>query len=346
MITTIEIENLRGIRHGRLEGLRPLTILTGPNACGKSAVLDALLIGAGSELGEALGRAVARHPRTLNGARWLVHRSGTKAIVRLEDEEVGWESRLQWTENCPTDLQTKLEARGARGPFSAIGLQDQELTYSSRVRHKLTLGFSLDNEYEVGSGITVAGSSDPRTRRFTSLADPGLPTQLHPLFSKVYQEGRREAVEELIATLVSDFVRLDILTEGEDSPVLHITTKERSVPVSLSGDGIQAFVQLALQIAVAPEGLVLVEEPEVYQHPKAIWQSARAILANVRRGVQMALTTHSLELIDALLAQAEDGDQEGMVLFNLLLEDGELKVGRRAGEEIAFARETLENDLR
>lgn len=345
MITTIEIENLRGIRRGRLEGFGPLTILTGPNACGKSAILDALLIGASSEPGEAVGRAVARHPRTLNGARWLVHRSGTKTSVKLEDEAVGWESRLQWTENCPTALQAKLEARGARGPFSALGFQEQELTYSSHVRHSLTVGFSLDNEYEL-SGATVADSSGPRLRCFTGLADPGLPTQLHPLFSKVYQEGRREAVEALIGTLVSDFVRLDILTEGEDSPVLHITTKERSVPVSLSGDGIQAFVQLALEIAVAPEGLVLVEEPEVYQHPKAIWQSARAILANVRRGVQMVLTTHSLELIDALLAQAEDADQEGMVLFNLLLEDGELKVGRRAGEEIAFARETLENDLR
>lgn len=345
MITTIEIENLRGIREGRLEGLGPLTILTGPNACGKSAVLDALLIGASSEPWEAVGWAVARHPRSLNGARWLVHRSTKQSRLRVEDEATWWESQLRWASTQEPDL---LESSGAKAPFSIIQLK--EILASSdpeSPRRESQVVFGLDNSYDTGiEPPPIPGFSDVPNRVHAVLVDPGLPKQLHPTFSKVYQEGRREDVEELIATLVPDFVRLEILTEGEDSPVLHIATKERSVPVSLSGDGIQAFVQLALEIAVAPDGLVLVEEPEVYQHPKAIWQSARAILANVRRGVQMVLTTHSLELIDALLAQAEDEDQEGMVLFNLLLEDGQLKVGRRAGEEIAFARETLERDLR
>lgn len=88
------------------------------------------------------------------------------------------------------------------------------------------------------------------------------------------------------------------------------------------------------------------EEPEVYQHPKAIWQSAKVILLNMRRGVQTVLTTHSLELIDALLAEASADDLEKMSVFNLMLEDGKLSSGRRAGKEIAFARQTLENDLR
>ncbi|MGH7340867.1 MAG: hypothetical protein ACREKH_10295, partial [Candidatus Rokuibacteriota bacterium] len=90
----------------------------------------------------------------------------------------------------------------------------------------------------------------------------------------------------------------------------------------------------------------VVEEPEVYQHPKAIRQGARVLLANVRRGVQMILSTHSLELIDALLAEASGEDLDRVALFNLRLDDGELKAGRRSGAEIAFARQTLENDLR
>ena len=45
MITSVSIENLRGIREGRLDGLAPLTVLVGPNGSGKSTVLDALLIG-------------------------------------------------------------------------------------------------------------------------------------------------------------------------------------------------------------------------------------------------------------------------------------------------------------
>ena len=45
------------------------------------------------------------------------------------------------------------------------------------------------------------------------------------------------------------------------------------------------------------------EEPEVHMHPGAIRQCARAILAAVRRGIQIVLSTHSLELIDALLSR-------------------------------------------
>jgi predicted ATPase len=70
MIDAIEIENLRGIRHGRLDGLKPLTILTGPNASGKSTVLDALLIAATRSLKRRWGgpssvgdEAVARELR-------------------------------------------------------------------------------------------------------------------------------------------------------------------------------------------------------------------------------------------------------------------------------------------
>ena len=46
MIRHLEVSNLRGFRHFRLEGLTALTMITGRNGCGKSTVLDALLIGA------------------------------------------------------------------------------------------------------------------------------------------------------------------------------------------------------------------------------------------------------------------------------------------------------------
>lgn len=48
----------------------------------------------------------------------------------------------------------------------------------------------------------------------------------------------------------------------------------------------------------------MVEEPEVYQHPRSIRQQARALLAAMRRGVQLVVTTHSLELIDEVVSEA------------------------------------------
>jgi predicted ATPase len=204
------------------------------------------------------------------------------------------------------------------------------------------VAFGVDNSFEMKPGAGQGKFDVP----FVRIVDSGLPVPLHQTFTHIARTGRRDDVYELLSALVPDFGQLEILVEDDDSPSLYLTSAGRSVPVGLAGDGVQAFVQLALEIAVAPEGLVLVEEPEVYQHPKAIWQTAKVLLANMRRGVQMVITTHSLELIDAILSEASEDDLGNIALFNLKLVDGELEHGRRVGEEIAFARQTLENDLR
>lgn len=104
MITSIEIENLRGIRSGRLEGLTPLTILTGPNltgpnASGKSTVLDALLIAASPAPGEAVVHAVQRHPVVSDGAEWLFGPSGrTVKFVVGTTSGSSWKRELKWVE--------------------------------------------------------------------------------------------------------------------------------------------------------------------------------------------------------------------------------------------------------
>lgn len=340
MITSIEIENLRGIRTGRLDGLAPLTVLTGPNACGKSTVLDALLIAASPDPADAVGRAVRRHPAVAGSARWLFLRDERKARIKVATAPgQTWERRLEWFEHCSEELLEELIRRRSPPPYSMIHSEENKLADDAADGWT---AFGGDNQYEAKRG----GGAGLSTVPFVRLVDPGVAIPLHRTFTEVTQAGRRDAVEELLAELIPGFERLEIVALTETDFGLGVTKNGSSVPLGLSGDGIQAFGQLALEIAVAPQGLVLVEEPEVYQHPKAIRQSARALLANVRRGVQMVLTTHSLELIDALLAEADKRDLSGMALFNLALDKGELRSGRRAGTEIAFARETLENDLR
>lgn len=228
---------------------------------------------------------------------------------------------------------------GEGPPFSVVNVTEPALADGALDGWT---AFGGDNQYEAQRSGGHGLSPVP----FVRLVDPGLPIPLHATFSAAIKAGRRDLVHELLADLLSGFERLEIIDLGERDFGLAVTRNGLSVPVGLSGDGIQAFVQLALEIAIVPNGLALVEEPEVYQHPKAIHESARALVANVRRGVQVVLTTHSLELIDALLVASGEEGLGSMALFSLKLEQGELTSGRRTGEEIAFARETLETDLR
>jgi recombinational DNA repair ATPase RecF len=55
MIRSVEFENLRGVRAGKVEGLSELSILVGPNNCGKTTTLEALLLAASdTSFGETL----------------------------------------------------------------------------------------------------------------------------------------------------------------------------------------------------------------------------------------------------------------------------------------------------
>ncbi len=44
MIENIEIENFRGIRRGRIDGLSRVNLFFGKNNCGKSSLLEALFL--------------------------------------------------------------------------------------------------------------------------------------------------------------------------------------------------------------------------------------------------------------------------------------------------------------
>ena len=136
------------------------------------------------------------------------------------------------------------------------------------------------------------------------------------------------------------------LLEERGQTQLYATFADGALPVALAGDGLQAFLQIALGVAAVPAGLALVEEPEVFQHPGSLTRTAQVLWAGVHRGVQVVVTTHSLELIDRILASAGEGDLDQLTVFNLALDDGELRASRFEGVDLPQVRGELESDLR
>jgi hypothetical protein len=69
MIHQLTLTDFRGIRAGTLGDFAPLTVLVGPNGCGKSTVLDALLLGATQRPLDAFARILGRRPEVEDQAR-------------------------------------------------------------------------------------------------------------------------------------------------------------------------------------------------------------------------------------------------------------------------------------
>lgn len=324
MIRGVKIQHLRGIREGELAELSPLTVLVGPNSAGKSTILDALFIGAFPKTEIAVGMVVKRRQGARQGARWLFWRGDEqgKPVVELASEAGTRRCELSMR-NPPNEIVCVIGS--SRG--GTVFKSDNSFA-------PIHGGFAVDLPVK---DITEVRLVEPR--------EGGVSTPMHDLYSRAVQTGHRAALKDLISAVVPGLQSIEILTEGGE-PVLHLVLEDYSVPAGLLGDGVQALLRQSFELAAKPGGVVLLEEPEVHEHPSAIAQTAKAIVTSVRRGVQVILTTHSLELIDALLAEMTGEDVDKLSVYRLKLDGGKLLYSRLSGAMVQLAREDIGDDLR
>ncbi len=332
MISSVEIQGLRGIRTGELKEFTPLVILVGPNASGKSTVLEAILVGGSPTPGDAIGRSVRRHRGITRGYRWLLWKSGssdpTQVTVRT-DTGASRRCELCLDQESPDTHR--------------IGCRFVDIHVGSQGSFEVVVNFGSNNTYDNPriyrplDGVPEVRLIEPHTT--------DLQTPLYELYTRTVEQGRRRQAKDIVSGVVPGIDDIEILAEGE-APTVHLVYEDRSVPAALAGDGIQSLLRLTLELAARRKGTVLLEEPEVHLHPGAIRQAAKVILSATRQDIQVILSTHSLELIDALLAESSASELEWISLYRLQLQDGNLRSSRLPGPEVAFARSTIEDDLR
>lgn len=337
MIRRVYIDEFRGIEKLDLRNLGELTILTGVNGCGKSTVLDALLIAAHPSPGHGIANAVDRHPLAKTELRFLFrHGRETSARIAIHSDSARNETRLERDGGIDTVV------RGVRKSFTsdsdfAIPLSGggTEAAVSVEVVRNPLGELKL-----LPSGGPLAGY------RPVTLIDPGTPEWLAHTYSKAADAGHEAAIDELIGAMFNDFEGLRVSADSINSAFLTIKRNGFQIPLPLAGDGIQAAIQILIGIAAHPNGVVLIEEPEVFQHPRALRVTAKAIREGIKRGLQIVLTTHSIDLIDALIEGDESTVRDSAALFIVRRRDGKHDAIRYAGDEIVNARKSIELDLR
>jgi predicted ATPase len=365
VITKLEIDGLRGVKRGTIDGLSPLTVLVGSNGSGKSTVLDAILIGAAHAPGDAVGRAVQRREELLRGSRWLFWRAGGTAKLGVVADGTPRSSTLGMTKVVLPSLQTELSGKQLPPPFTEVTC---DIVLGPHQFWSRT-AFAANNAYAFTQGPgtrSAAREARPsiaretlRKQRDAREAFRHLPEvrfveprpgarhgSFHNLYTQVVQTGQSDAALSVARAVLAGLVRIEILTP-DDVPVVFLVFPDYAIPLAASGDGVQSLLRLAFELATGPHALILLEEPEVHQHPAAIVESAKVILAAVRHGAQVVVSTHSLELIDGLVANAQGTDLEAFCVMRLKLdESGELRSVRVAGPDVAIERGNLDSDLR
>ncbi|MCX4246068.1 AAA family ATPase [Paraliomyxa miuraensis] len=351
MLRRIKIENLRGIREGEIDGLTKLVVLVGPNGSGKSTVLEGAYIGGARHPAAAAGAVTKHRTHTWNGAQWLIRGGSEENAARVEVEwtngtrvtrRIHWDSVL-----VVREANEKLSKHGAPGPYSAFRIYREvpPMPRTDEADAFAATAMAANNEYlpyDVEMDLELAP---------LRLIDPTGGQPLHDLFTQAKRSPWRDELLESTRSVIPDLEDIEILTE-KSVPRLFLLFGNKStppVPVSLAGDGIHALLRMAFELSSPAGGTVLLEEPETHMHPRALSACAKAIVAAVRRGVQVIATTHSLELIDRLLAELTDEEVEDpsmMTLQKVRLQDGRLMSIEIPASDAEQARTTLSEDLR
>ncbi len=340
MIHEVTISGLRGIEEGRIADLSPLVVLAGPNGSGKSTVLDALLIGAGDAPGDEVGRAVQRRPDLWNGARWLVPRraengSQIEVVRQRGGQNERRSTRLTFKDAIDLDLAHDLMETRPQVPISGSVMVDVETPTGS---HVALVGFLADNSYQ------CKFSEQQIAPWHTKLIDipHGNNQPLDALFITAAERGRLDQAVTVLRALYGDRIRdITVLTD-KAAPVIYVIDDRGNVPLMAFGDGVPCLIRITLELALAPHGMILIEEPEIHQSPRMITQMAQLIWTAVDRGVQVVASTHSKTFVEALRTHAPSWAQNDLSILGLGLDKGKLTVERIGMQDVDAMQNALE----
>lgn len=320
MIKNVNIHSFRGITNLYLENLSNINILVGNNNCGKTSVLEALLLlNKPYSFANVISTAIRRDGRfrPINRSSLSNYDAFKYLFNKLNDyNEIGisakiGHSNIDW-ELCGKINKTLLD-------YSSLDMYE-----SSKInRHEM-----IEDEIEEFKGSLQCLISDdsfrlPRSQRikfnkysrisrhepfeqnlinmhYISSSDYLLDTSFRSI---IKDSSITNQVIKLLNIFDEDIVNLKIIETDERRFLQVVEHKTLGImPINLYGDGFKKVITLANAIVQSKNGVLLIDEIETGIHVSAM-KNVFSWLVNAcyEFNVQLFITTHSLETLDQFL---------------------------------------------
>ena len=360
MYSSIRIQGYRGLDSFRMQGLGRVNLLVGANNCGKTSILECIELLRSPGTPRVLSDITRRRgewryssdedPTVPLGARsdgldvsHLFANRELRGQIRIEADRsddiaaAGWNNTVtvyvedptvrdynEWGAEVPEGTEDErlvlhVESSDPDDHYKVI-LTDEGLLLRPRLSIRGRNGSSQTVQFVRTSGITAADV----VRTFSKFV-------LTPK-EKAITEALRivEPAIERIAAIADDRGRFDRNAPG--GVVLKLREVVDRVPIGSVGDGMWRMLGLALSLANAEGGVLLVDEIDTGFHFSVMEDMWRMI--NEQAGtlsVQVFATTHSRDCYESLavIAKSEPGD----VTIQ--------RIDRSRNEAVRFSREAI-----
>ncbi|HRI69859.1 MAG TPA: AAA family ATPase [Polyangium sp.] len=352
----VEIKSFRGLHDVRLDGLSRVNIIAGKNNAGKTSVLEAL--------------AACCHP--VDGKAWIdmVLRRGSRLPLDQQIRQLfpsdpeGMPVRnieLSY-ERSGSPPQWRIEARLAERQELASEIPDEELTLANAIRTVTQIGLYLE---PVGAAANSAlraqvefslrpGKTVPNARSVEDISTVSVTSQTHraegfqiALLASLDERAARDSILTLLRQFDADVEDVEVYDPSSIRSAIRIWHKQTGpTPISAFGDGFRRVLTYALALYRCRDGgVLLIDEIETAIHYSALRDAYAWLVRSCEAyDVQLFVTTHSLEAIDALLdATPEKLDT---TYFRLEARDRQTRVIRFDEEDLRALRDEFGDEVR
>ena len=318
-----------------LEGLGRINLLVGANNSGKTSVLEAVSLLLHQSDPRAMLSALRRRARwdITTNPEWLAEELPAPAEVRARFGGVSAREGL-WTLTFSTSADP-----AHADPFDLIG-RARTLARFGEAEQRSTM------ELRVGKAPRFTGEGERRWICPTMSQSPF--STDHELIRKAHEQavilGVKDRVVQFLREQLDDKLSDIELVENHRFRAPH-QERPRSPDLSSFGDGVQRAFQIALMLAGAAGGVLLIDELECAIHTSLLIPFTRLIqeLA-VELNVQVFITTHSKETVDAFLFN--EYRNEDIVAYGLPARGSGEAVRRYVGPSLRKAIDAIDLDIR
>ncbi len=362
ILNSLEIRGFRGFRHLQIERLGRVNLIVGKNNVGKSSLLEALQLYAlrgypsviwdhlrsrdesrYSPTGRSVDRSIEAEDQLL-ALKYLFY--GRKDVKpHLESIRIGPVSSPNEILSITVDLYLSEQDTEQQGRLKRRLLQPEEFNIVDNPVPRFTI--QLGRQKKIDYPLNPTPSSrlvrpELKTINCAFRSAEGLARKgVGSLWDGISLTPLEDDVLVALRIIAPGVEGLSFVGEPESSagriPIVRIKGIDEPLPLRSLGDGMQRMLGIALALANAQDGMLLVDEIENgihYSVQPELWQLIFQIA--YRLNVQVFATTHSLDCIEAFQTAAQEDKQNEGLLIRLEFSKGEVRATLFDEEELGI----------
>ena len=337
LLPDLLIEGYRGLRRLELKKLGNVNLIVGQNGVGKTSVLEAVRLYSSQASIADLTELLQIREEPSDPVNWRSYEAmffGRSASewIRIGPNAAPIAIRLQATVRAVDQdgvIHFKFPDEISGGAVASIPTLTVEQA-GRRIRYSV---------FEPGMRVQTVEipSRAPNTR--SSVVDAGGLSydRFGKLWDRIVLTDFEDELDVALRSVIGGIQRVSLVQSegGMRRAMVKLADTERPVPLRTLGDGIHRYIGIALALANAKDGLLLVDEFENglhYKTQEALWKFVIRMARELN--VQVFATTHSQDCINAFGRAAEEDKDSYGVLTKL----------ERVGEDVV-AKQLYEDDI-